>query len=74
MLPTSLKIELEEEARRERLSFGALVRRALEKFVVSMRSHATSDSFLSSNTLFHDSGPTDVAEKHDEHLYTKAPH
>lgn len=74
MLPEVLKVKLAKEAEREKVSFGELVRRALEKYLLSKRGVVAHDSFLSSKTIFQDEGPTDVADRHDDYLLEKGPH
>lgn len=68
MLPELLKSKLEKEAEREKVSFGELVRRALEKYLLVQSDPWKYDSFFSSTTLF-DSGVTDSAVRHDYYLY-----
>lgn len=73
VLPEALKARLEKEARRDRVSFGELVRRALQKYLLGRQEMAAHDPFLASHTIFTDEGPADVAEHHDRHL-VKDPH
>lgn len=68
MLPESLKLHLEKEARQKRLSFGELVRRALQKYLLGQQNLGNTDPFLSSQTLFLDDGPPDVSASHDDYL------
>lgn len=74
LLPNPLRLKLAKEAEREHVSLGELIRRALEKYIVSKRSITAHDSFLSSQTVFDDEGPSNVADRHDEHLYKQDPH
>ncbi len=64
LLPEDLKIKLSREAERQHLSFSEMIRKALQKMVTASQV----DSFLSSQTLFKDKGPTDVAHRHDDYL------
>ncbi|MDO8644267.1 MAG: hypothetical protein Q7S00_04785 [bacterium] len=72
MLPEPLKLKAEKEAEKEKVSFGELIRRALEKYLLLKK--GGHDPFLSSQTLFHDEGPMDVAEHHNDYLLKKGPH
>lgn len=69
-----MKVKLENEAERERLSFAEIVRRALEKYFLSKKGPAAYDSLLSSQTVFEDQGPSDVSERHDHYLLERGPH
>src|SRR3990167_8085720 len=69
MLPETLKLKFEKEAKKEKVSFGELVRRALEKYLLVQEDPWKNDSFFSSKTVFNDDGPTDMAERHDYYLY-----
>lgn len=74
MLPEPLKMKLEKEAEKERVSFGELIRQALEKYLLSKRGVTAQDPFLSSRTVFQDEGPSNVSERHDEYLLKEEPH
>lgn len=74
MLPDTLKSRLEKEAERERVSFGELVRQALQKYLLWRGGQSGLDPFLSSKTVFRDQGPADVAARHDDYLTRKNPH
>ena len=74
MLPESFKTRLAREAERERISFGELVRRALQKYLLIKEGATAHDSFLSSKTIFQDKGSKDVSEKHDRYLAGKDAH
>lgn len=74
MLPEAFKSKLDREAKKEKISFGELVRRALQKYLLIREGATAQDSFLSSKTIFHDEGPSDVSEKHDQHLSGRSPH
>lgn len=68
MLPEVFKSKLEQEAEREGLSFGELVRRALQKYLLIKEGTTAHDPFLSSTTVFQDKGPRDVSKNHDRYL------
>ncbi|MBI2981627.1 MAG: ribbon-helix-helix protein, CopG family [Deltaproteobacteria bacterium] len=68
MLPEAFKSKLDREAEREKISFGELVRRALQKYLLIREGAAAHDSFLSSKTIFQDKGEADVSEHHDRYL------
>lgn len=68
MIPDSLRLSLIKEAEREKLTFGEIVRRALQGFLLMRRGATAHDPFFSSQTVFQDEGPTDGAEHHDDYL------
>lgn len=72
MLPENFKSRLDREAEREEISFGELVRRALQKYLLIKE--GAHDTFLSSKTIFQDEGETDVSEHHDRYLHNRDPH
>ena len=74
MLPEAFKSRRDREAEREEISFGELVRRALQKYLLIREGAGGHDSFLSSKTLFQDKGETDVSEQHDRYLNKRDPH
>lgn len=69
MLPEGLKAKLEKEAVREKISFGELVRRALQKYLFIKKDPYAHDTFFSSKTVFESEGPDDNALNHDKYLY-----
>lgn len=69
MVPENLQTKLEYEARREKISFGELVRRALQTYLLLKKNAGAHDSLLSSKTVFDDEGPRDVSRDHDKYLY-----
>ncbi|MBI2345588.1 MAG: ribbon-helix-helix protein, CopG family [Deltaproteobacteria bacterium] len=73
MLPDALRAQLQREAERDKTSFGELVRRALQKYLLGKQGTFAQDPFLSNQTVFQDAGPTDVAERHDVYL-ARDPH
>ena len=67
-------MRLEKEAEKEKISFGELVRRALQKYLLGRQGATAHDPFLSSKTIFQDKGPGDVSEKHDRALNEQGAH
>lgn len=74
ILPTLLKLKLQQEAKKQNASFGEVVRQALEKYLFAKTNPASLDPFLSSTTIFSDPDQSDVAEHHDKYLYQGSPH
>ncbi len=74
LIPDKLKFSLERVAAKEQVSLGELIRRALEKYLLSRQGPIAHDPFLSSQTVFHDKGRRDVSEKHDRLLLERGPH
>ncbi len=74
MIPEPLRLKLAQEAAREKVSLGELIRRALEKFILARERPLRNDPFFSGETIFEDEGPTDVALRHDDYLYGGSPH
>lgn len=74
VLPDPLKGKLMQLAQKEQVSFGELVRRALEKYLLPRTSEAFEDSLFQSQTVFHDAGPQDVALHHDQALTSMSVH
>lgn len=73
LLPRPLRMQLERAAQREAISFGELVRRVLQKFLLKDQGAASNDPFFANHTTFEDRGPRDVARQHDTYL-VKDPH
>ena len=71
MLPMTLKAYAEQAAVNENVSFGEIVRIALEKYLLNRNPTKIRDSFLSSATVFNDAGPRDVSTHHDRYLAMK---
>lgn len=74
VLPSALKSTLQKEAERQRVSFGELVRTALQKYLLVRKGVESEDSLLASRTLFSDEGPSDVSERHDAYLIGRPVH
>lgn len=74
ILPPRLKLKLKQRAQKEHISFGELVRRAVERYLLWQDDPYKHDSFFSSN-LQVDVTPSDMSENVDEALYEEAdPH
>jgi len=72
VLPPRLKELAMERARTQGISFGELVRRALEEQVSTPPgAKKTGDPFWDNLAVYDTEGPTDVAENHDDYLYGK---
>lgn len=74
ILPLVLKKKIGAQAKKKRVSFGEVVRVALEKFFIIEDEPLKSDAFLASQTIFDDAGATDVAARHDDYLYDRGLH
>lgn len=74
MLPMALRGRLEKEAKDQNLSFGELVRRALQKYLLLKNVTEAAEPFFSSKTVFGDKGPADGARLHDNYLIRLSPH
>lgn len=74
MIPEWLKMNLDQLARRETISLGELIRRALGRYVTARKGGESQDPFFASRTVFEDKGPRDVSSTHDETLSRRGPH
>ena len=76
VLPGSLKQRAVARAREQGISFGEFVRRAVEKMLSApprgVGKKKTGDPFWD-NLETYAGGPTDVAARHDEYLYSGKP-
>ena len=72
VLPPPLKQRAVARARAQGISFGELVRRALEKMLTTpprgTAGKKTGDPFWD-NLKVYEGGPTDLAARHDDYLY-----
>ncbi|MBF0491746.1 MAG: hypothetical protein HQM15_03100 [Deltaproteobacteria bacterium] len=68
VLPETLKRRVLQESSREKISFSEMVRKALEKYLLSKHHSAQEDSFFSNKILLEDEGPKDVSRFHDRYL------
>ena len=69
MIPSDLKRKALLRARKMGISFGELVRRALEEVLSNEREESESDPFFSDKAVFKGAAPGDIAEKHAHYLY-----
>lgn len=77
VLPPELKRRAVSRARRQGISFGEFVRRAVEKqvalptvkIVKPPRKRKTGDPFWDNLVFFEDDGPTDLSVRHDDYIY-----
>lgn len=76
VLPDSLKQRAITRAREQGISFGELVRRAVERMLLAPPRGAgrkkTGDRFWD-NLEIYDGGPSDAAARHDDYLYNGKP-
>src|SRR5258708_37274467 len=69
MLPEKLKSQAQQEARRQGVSLGQFIRKAVEANLT--RSNGKDDAphpFFDDDFVIADDGPADVAENHDQYL------
>jgi hypothetical protein len=69
MLPEDLKLRAERRARREGLSLGAVVRRALEETLSADQRTLADDPLYSDVAVYQGPVPPDLASRHDGYLY-----
>ena len=71
MLPPRLKEMALDRARAEGVSFGELLRRALEAAVSAPRRkrRATDDPLLADTAVYRGPAPADISTRHDAYLY-----
>jgi hypothetical protein len=69
MLPSDLKLQAQRLAMRLGISFGELVREALQSRLVSSADEIRDDDPLFRYEVFDDDGATDLAAAHDDELY-----
>lgn len=69
VLPQTLKAKLQKVAQKENLSFGALVRQALEKYLYGRQDPYMEDSFFTSTVIIDEDVPADASLNHDKYLY-----
>ena len=77
VLPSPLKERATILAESQSISFGQLVRLALERYVATASDPLSQDTFFSSRAVFEEVGDCDAAALHDRYLYgeseTKGP-
>ena len=79
VLPETLKQRAVIRAREQGISFGELVRRAVEKDLVAnptvrrldLKGKKTGDSFWDNLVTYDDDGPADLSERVDDYLYPR---
>jgi len=69
VLPSRLKAMAVARAKDQGISFGELVRRAVEKHVQQAAGPQTGDPFWDNLTSYDIDSPTDLAARHDDYLY-----
>lgn len=69
MLPEGLKTKAMRQAKKMNLSFGELVREALEMKTNVNRGTPSDDPFFADDALFDEEGDSDLAANHDDYLY-----
>jgi len=69
VLPSRLKTRAMARAKDEGISFGELVRRAVEKHVQETAGPKTGDPFWDNLTSYDVPSPPDLAAGHDDYLY-----
>ncbi len=69
MLPFELKRRAVELARARRMSFGGLLRRALERELAAAQPGRARDPVFDPRVVFRGKTPQDLAENHDHYLY-----
>ena len=75
MLPSELKARAQQRARERGISFGQLLREAVEEALrTDSRGLRTADPLFADTAVFPGEAPTDLSSQHDQYLYgTKAP-
>lgn len=71
LIPLALKRRAEQRARALGVSFGQLLRNALEAALQDAKTGHAIDPLFEDDTVFRDSTPTDLAVEHDRYLYGK---
>jgi hypothetical protein len=74
MLPPRLRSAASDRARAQRISFGELVRRVLEREIAAhspKKNNKVRDSFLDDRAVFRGHAPEDLAANHDASLYRR---
>ena len=69
MLPPDLRNRAEQRCRQLGISFGELVRRALDEHLSRNGSGSVSDSLFADGAVYSGHAPSDVAQNHDDYLY-----
>lgn len=69
MIPTDLKSEALEYARKTGLSLGEMVRQALSQLIRRKTSKEKTDPFFADKKVFRGRVPKDFSKNHDDYLY-----
>lgn len=72
MLPPELKLRAQQLAKREGVSLGDLIRRALDAWIRAPRDASPSsveDSLLADDAVWTGDVPADLSQNHDRYLY-----
>lgn len=69
MLPAPLKQRAQRLARRLGISFGELVREALEATLRGHEGEVREDPLYGDDAVFGGEAPADLADRHDDYLY-----
>jgi hypothetical protein len=69
MLPEALKRAAQAHASQRGISLGELLRESLEQRLKDQPADRSRDPLFLDRAIHTDAGPTDTAERHDEHLY-----
>ncbi len=75
MLPSELKARAQQHARKRGISFGQLLREAVEDALrTDSHGRRTADLLFADTAVFAGEAPADLSSRHDRYLYgTKAP-
>ena len=69
MIPPDLRNRAEQRCRRLRISFGELVRRALEEHLGHGGAGEIADPLFADDAVWRGAAPADASANHDEYLY-----
>ena len=69
MLPPSLKLRAERQARKLNMSLGQFIREAIDARLSESKLSRSDDPLFSDKAVFDGEGPDDVALNHDRYLY-----
>lgn len=69
MLSSELKTRAIQKANQRGISLGELIRESLETVLNNPQDRFIDDPLLTDDAVFHDQGPGDLAQNHDDYLY-----
>lgn len=72
LLPPELRNRADQRARQLGISFGELVRRALDAMLETSPAPGTDDPFHADRAVFDGGAPSDASSRHDDHLYGRS--